>query len=102
VDPDAHDVSGLHGACIEPLQGFIDDPRRAKAIRRGRRQHVQPPWRNHGRAERQVAGIDYMYAHASTSERAGDLFAETAEEACGCDTCALRGATNGDSGIGGR
>jgi hypothetical protein len=81
VDADAHQVTGLHRVGIERLEGFVDDHRRAEDRRRGRGEHVEPARRDHRGAERNVARIDEMNAHATLgSERAGDILAQATEE----------------------
>ena len=64
VDADADDVARLHALQIERLERLVDDLRRAVAFRRRRREDVQPARRDDRRAERQVARIDEMDAHA--------------------------------------
>ena len=63
MNADADDVARADGVRVERLECLIHDRRRSVAVRCGGGEHVQPPWGDDGRAEREVAGVDEMYAH---------------------------------------
>ena len=66
VDADADDVAGTHARGVEYLERFVADDRVAALRGRGG-QHIQPARRDDGHAERDMAGIDKMYAHEDPS-----------------------------------
>src|SRR5262245_29300427 len=67
VNAYADDIARSDLIRIKRFQRLIDDDGRAEAGGRRCRQHVQPPGRDDGRPEGQIAGIDQMHAHVITS-----------------------------------
>ena len=63
VDADADHVARRDALEVERLERFVDDHRRAVVGGRGRGKHVQPARRDDGGPERDVRGIDEVYAH---------------------------------------
>ena len=63
VNPDADDVTRFDRPEIDQLERFVNDGWRSVRFRRGSRQHVQPPRRDHANPERDVAGIYKVYGH---------------------------------------
>src|SRR5262245_55969036 len=80
VNADPDHVSGRHAVRIEWLERLVGDQRIAESLRRGSGEHVKPSRRDHCRAERGIARIHEMDAHGGSSERAGDVLAESGEE----------------------
>ena len=58
MDPDADDIARSQLRGVKGIQRFIRDDRIAPSLRRGGREHIQPPRRNHSRPEGCVARID--------------------------------------------
>jgi hypothetical protein len=65
VDPNADEVAGMHRLEVEWFERLVDDPRTSVSGGSGRREHEQPPRRDHADAKRQVTGVDQMDGHSS-------------------------------------
>jgi hypothetical protein len=63
MDADADHVSRLDRRGIERLEGLIGQKRNAVVRRRGGRQYIQPPRRDHADAERHVTRVDQVHPH---------------------------------------
>ncbi len=58
VNADADDIASIDLLQVQLGECFIDQVRRAIAVRGGRRQDIEPARSNHGDTKRHVAWID--------------------------------------------
>jgi hypothetical protein len=63
VNADPDDVSGTNRHRLERMQSFVDDVWVTETRGSGSGQHVEPPWRDDGNTEREIARVDKMHAH---------------------------------------
>ena len=69
MDPDADDIARSEQRGVKGIQCFISDGRLAKSGGRGAREHIQPPRRDHRRAEGHMTRVDEKHTHSGASTR---------------------------------